>query len=436
LVTGFGASRYISRGSPVTFPLFDRVQSKLRRLHARRAIKLLTESHGSVTDSVRLLFDEDWYRVRYPDVTAAGIDPLQHFMDAGVLEGRNPNALFDSDWYLATYDDVAQAGIPAVFHYVAHGAAEMRDPGPEFSTRQYLDANPWLGPFGFNPLAYRILAGSDPTPEWDSKFIQSVLGTDRFAMRYLEMDISYACNLQCRGCGHYSNENLKGWVDFEEGSQWITDWSQRVYPAQFRLLGGEPLTNPRLCDYIRLVHKVWPRARRAVVTNGFLIDRQPELFRALAETNTALDLSLHERSEEYLAKCNLNRIEAAGREYGFDVSTQWATPDEFLAFRRGEGANMMPFTDGDPAASFAALCKAYTCPTLHNGQMYKCAALALLPKVDQKFNLSARKEWTRYLSHTGLGTDATDDELLHYVYVYHNDCDMCPAKLTPLDAAM
>ena len=32
-----------------------------------------------------------------PDIAAAGVDPYQHFLNAGWREGRDPNRLFDVD---------------------------------------------------------------------------------------------------------------------------------------------------------------------------------------------------------------------------------------------------------------------------------------------------------------------------------------------------
>ena len=37
------------------------------------------------------LFDADWYRNRYPDIEAAGVDPFGHFIAYGEAEGRDPN---------------------------------------------------------------------------------------------------------------------------------------------------------------------------------------------------------------------------------------------------------------------------------------------------------------------------------------------------------
>lgn len=46
------------------------------------------------------VFDPEWYAARYPDITAAGLDPLRHFMTHGAAERRDPNAFFDGAWYV------------------------------------------------------------------------------------------------------------------------------------------------------------------------------------------------------------------------------------------------------------------------------------------------------------------------------------------------
>ncbi|MEM5390167.1 hypothetical protein VSR68_42750, partial [Paraburkholderia phymatum] len=68
------------------------------------------------------MFDTDWYLERYPDVAAAGINPLVHFITSGAREGRDPHPLFDTDWYLERYPDVAAAGINPLVHFITSGA--------------------------------------------------------------------------------------------------------------------------------------------------------------------------------------------------------------------------------------------------------------------------------------------------------------------------
>ena len=130
--------------------------------------------------------DQSWYLETYPDIAAAGMDPVCHYLDHGWREGRDPRPDFstrgylaiheevaraqhnpfidylrhrsrtqsprdastvksddalargergvDQAWYLETYPDIADP----VRHYLDHGWREGRDPRPDFSTRGYL----------------------------------------------------------------------------------------------------------------------------------------------------------------------------------------------------------------------------------------------------------------------------------------------------------
>ena len=79
-------------------------------------------------------FDYVYYLQHNPDVAAAHVDPFQHFQTVGWKEGRDPNALFDTAGYLATYADVAAAGVNPLDHYHQFGWHEGRDPSVGFDT--------------------------------------------------------------------------------------------------------------------------------------------------------------------------------------------------------------------------------------------------------------------------------------------------------------
>jgi hypothetical protein len=72
------------------------------------------------------LFDENWYLSNNPDVVAAKVDPLRHYLLFGGFEGRDPGPQFSSSWYLATNDDVRNARINPLLHYLKFGRKEGR----------------------------------------------------------------------------------------------------------------------------------------------------------------------------------------------------------------------------------------------------------------------------------------------------------------------
>jgi hypothetical protein len=78
-------------------------------------------------------------------------------MEFGALLGYSPCAMFESQWYLDTYPDVAAAGVNPLLHYLTEGAILGYDPSPIFSTLGYLDARPEVAVAGVNPLVHYLI---------------------------------------------------------------------------------------------------------------------------------------------------------------------------------------------------------------------------------------------------------------------------------------
>ena len=71
-------------------------------------------------------FDEAYYLFYQPDVAASGQDPLDHFLQRGWKEGRDPSRDFHLADYLELNPDVAAAGVQPFVHYLAQGRSEGR----------------------------------------------------------------------------------------------------------------------------------------------------------------------------------------------------------------------------------------------------------------------------------------------------------------------
>lgn len=73
------------------------------------------------------LFDAHWYLAKYPDVAAAGADPIMHYILSGAAEGRDPGPEFSTSFYIEEYPDVGEAGMNPLYHYIAYGQDEERE---------------------------------------------------------------------------------------------------------------------------------------------------------------------------------------------------------------------------------------------------------------------------------------------------------------------
>src|SRR5205823_3285722 len=146
------------------------------------------------------------------------------------------------------------------------------------------------------------------------------------------------------------------------------------------LLGGEPLLNRRLPDYLRLVRSLWPDTRLRLVSNGLLLTRRPQLWEVLRETDTTLTVSVHSRGAVYRDRLqpNLELARSRAAEFGFRFEERDCVESWYKLYQ-GAGAAMEPFTDGDPRASWTA-CTTKHCVTLQDGALWKCPPLAHLPR--------------------------------------------------------
>ncbi|SEI12424.1 Rhamnan synthesis protein F [Methylobacterium sp. 275MFSha3.1] len=122
--------------------------------------------HGGSVDPV-------WYKQRYLDVAAAGLDPLEHYLSYGYAEKRFPNPMaeiaslgevVDASWYRARYPDVAETDADPLRHYLLYGRSEGRYPSADHEPRKVWDTrfdpawyrarNADLGPYQDDPLEH------------------------------------------------------------------------------------------------------------------------------------------------------------------------------------------------------------------------------------------------------------------------------------------
>lgn len=102
---------------------------RYRPTAGQRKVKPSVVSVRKVDRGHKLLleFDRAYYVAAYRDVADAGVDPLDHYLDTGWRELRNPTGWFDTGHYLRTYADVREAGLNPFWHYLVIGRSEDRE---------------------------------------------------------------------------------------------------------------------------------------------------------------------------------------------------------------------------------------------------------------------------------------------------------------------
>ena len=87
---------------------------------------------------------------------------------------------------------------------------------------------------------------------------------------YFETHITEACNLNCRGCSHFSVLAKPKHKDLGEFEREFKRMAEIEEIGVMRLMGGEPLLNPDFMEYLRIARKYFPNTYIALVTNGIL----------------------------------------------------------------------------------------------------------------------------------------------------------------------
>jgi serralysin len=149
----FDTKLYLIHNPDVAAAGIDPLEHYLR--HGAKEGRAIYAANGDAVSG----FDAQYYLLHNPDVAAAGVDPLQHFNTYGWHEGRNPNAWFDTTGYLSHYTDVAAAGVNPLQHYEQFGWREGRDPSTQFDTLKYLAAYGDVAAAGVNPFDHFLQNG-------------------------------------------------------------------------------------------------------------------------------------------------------------------------------------------------------------------------------------------------------------------------------------
>jgi len=106
---------------------------------------------------MRNLFDGQFYLRANPDVAAARMDPLEHYLKYGEKEQRQPHPLFDPVHYLASYPE-------------ARG--RWANPHPLFDCEAYLRAHPDVTG---NPLEHYAASAPSSAPSKDAAKVRFIL---------------------------------------------------------------------------------------------------------------------------------------------------------------------------------------------------------------------------------------------------------------------
>ena len=112
---------------------------------------------------------------------------------------------------------------------------------------------------------------------------------------YLEIHLTDNCNLNCRGCAHFCPISEKWFASPITYAQDMLQLRKLFSNIQvIRLMGGEPLLNPKIKFFLDYTRSCFPKADIRLVTNGVLLDKQPVSFWDTCRTNSiSIDITIY-----------------------------------------------------------------------------------------------------------------------------------------------
>lgn len=202
-------------------------------------------------------------------------------------------------------------------------------------------------------------------------------------LNYLETNVVDYCDLNCKGCAHFSNlctDHVH--LNLEEYKNDLTLLCQNFKVYCFRLLGGEPLLHPNLEDIIKITRYYLPSSRLYLVTNGlkiqYLNHHVLDVFRV---NKIIITISVYEN--------NLNQIDNIIKILKENNIMYLLNDDYFDDGQVIQSFNKRLMLSKKTRDSYETLtCGGRFCRFLRNGKISKCYYPLLIEILNKRFNVN------------------------------------------------
>lgn len=184
------------------------------------------------------------------------------------------------------------------------------------------------------------------------------------------------CNLNCRGCTHFSNISEKHFSDIGQYRGEL-DRLTHVFSdiTEIYLLGGEPLLHPELPAFIETTRDHFPNSRINLMTNGVMVNRMGEEFWDAMRVTGAWLLC-----DDYPVGASREEIDRLANDHG--VLIEWTEPrEEFFKLPIDLTGSQ------DAAVSFRQCRGVMNCPVMKDGRLYPCAYIAFIDIFQNKYDV-------------------------------------------------
>jgi hypothetical protein len=198
-----------------------------------------------------------------------------------------------------------------------------------------------------------------------------------------DVHITEHCNLNCANCNHFSPIADDSFLDLEEYRKDILRLSD-LFDGEcsyINLMGGEPLLNKNINDYIKITRKAFPYGHIRVITNGLLIERMDELFwECCQENRIGIGITKYPTGLDY------ENIFQRIREREIEVYAFGSQGEKGKSFMYRFPIDIRG--DNDPTWNYYNCLFANECIQLKHGKLYTCVIAANAEHLKKKYGLN------------------------------------------------
>lgn len=190
-----------------------------------------------------------------------------------------------------------------------------------------------------------------------------------------EVHLSEHCNLNCKGCDHFSPLAKPEFPDFKSFSNDMEQMS-KIFKAKadtIHLLGGEPLLNNDIIKFILKTRECFPDSgttKIKLITNGILLNSMSEQFwKTCFEKNITISVT------KYPLKLDYKKMSETAKKSNVNFEFYDNTDQEQVWY----DIKLKTSGNQDPKRSFFKCFLSNKCVMLKNGKLYTCT---LIPNIE------------------------------------------------------
>ncbi len=198
-----------------------------------------------------------------------------------------------------------------------------------------------------------------------------------------EVDIVSHCNLNCKGCTHFSPIAQPWYIDVEDFKKDIKRVSELIPDNKvgcLYILGGEPLLHKEIDRILVAAREAYEKLPIIIITNGLLLDKMDNQF-----WNTCMDNDISIEITKYPIAFDYFRIEAIMHKMKGKVKIVFKGRTRFLRKKQYR----LPLDEKgkqDGIYGFRYCFMAGNCINLKNGHLYTCSYAACMEQFNKYFN--------------------------------------------------